>query len=49
METLYNAKKPQRQNFHLPVTAELYCNKIDPFLKRTVTRDEKWVTYNNVK
>ncbi|KAL7724126.1 hypothetical protein ACLKA6_008560 [Drosophila palustris] len=24
-------------------------NKIDPFLKRMVTGDEKWVTYDNVK
>ena len=24
-------------------------NKIDPFLKRTVTGDEKWITYDNVK
>ncbi|XP_012058558.1 PREDICTED: histone-lysine N-methyltransferase SETMAR-like [Atta cephalotes] len=24
-------------------------NKIDPFLKRIVTGDEKWVTYDNVK
>ncbi|QQP53934.1 Putative DD34D transposase, partial [Caligus rogercresseyi] len=27
----------------------LNCNKIDPFLKRIVTGDEKWVTYENVK
>ena len=27
----------------------LNCNKIDPFLKRMVTGDEKWVTYENVK
>ena len=24
-------------------------NKINPFLKRMVTSDEKWVTYDNVK
>ena len=24
-------------------------NKIDPFLKRMVTGDKKWVTYDNVK
>jgi len=24
-------------------------NKIDPFLKRMVTGDEKWVTYDNVR
>ena len=24
-------------------------NKIDPFLKRVVTADEKWVTYDNVR
>ncbi|GFW83015.1 mariner transposase [Trichonephila clavipes] len=23
-------------------------NEIDPFLKRMVTEDEKWVTYNNI-
>ena len=27
----------------------LYRNKIDPFLKRMVTGDEKWITYDNVK
>jgi len=24
-------------------------NKIDPFLKRMITGDEKWITYDNVK
>lgn len=24
-------------------------NKVDPFLKRMVTGDEKWITYDNVK
>lgn len=24
-------------------------NKVDPFLKRVVTGDEKWITYSNVK
>ncbi|GFY15344.1 mariner transposase [Trichonephila clavipes] len=23
-------------------------NEIDPFLKRMVTGDEKWITYNNI-
>lgn len=27
----------------------LNSNKIDPFLKRVVTGDEKWITYNNIK
>ncbi|MCP6497724.1 hypothetical protein NL476_27565, partial [Klebsiella pneumoniae] len=24
-------------------------NELDPFLKRTVTGDEKWITYDNIK
>lgn len=27
----------------------LKCNKNDPFLKRTITGNDKWITYNNMK
>ena len=24
------------------------CNELDPFFKRIITGDEKWIVYNNV-
>ena len=34
-------------NFHLRIASE--STKIDPFLKRLVTGDEKWIFYDNIK
>ncbi|GFV34959.1 histone-lysine N-methyltransferase SETMAR [Trichonephila clavipes] len=39
-------KKHDRSNFHLRSLGQR--NEIDPFLKRMVTGDEKWVTYYNI-
>ena len=41
-----NAKKPHGISI---CESLLNRNKINPFLKRMVTGDEKWVTYDNVK
>ncbi|CAK9811656.1 Histone-lysine N-methyltransferase SETMAR [Anthophora quadrimaculata] len=44
--TPINTKKHDESNFHLRSIGQR--NEIDLFLKRMVTGDEKWVTYDNI-
>ena len=32
-----------------PCDLHLKCNEFDPFLRRIITCEEKWIIYNNVK
>ncbi|GFW60645.1 histone-lysine N-methyltransferase SETMAR [Trichonephila clavipes] len=44
--TSINTKKHDESNFHLRSIGKQ--KKIDPFLKRMVPGEEKWVTYDNI-